>query len=256
VLTASELKTITRAGNNEARILDLFYHRGDVWPYQWYSREHKVGGYAKACAHRPPWVIGSCQHKADGRKCGPCHDFAPIPADQKIIALHLRGMVTAGAYQIGIDGSTVRWLCLDFDDDGEVGVDELRGAVLAARIALAALQVPTVAEASGGKGWRCHLWGFFLVPIPAIKARVLMDAALRDAHLSDKTYIERFPKQIRALNGYGNLVKIPFGVNRKTGNRSYLLDDDYECERGYSQSGNGDPHGERKARAAAIPGDG
>jgi len=171
-------------------------------------------------------VVGSCQHKVDGRKCGPCHDFAPIPPDEKVIALHLRGMVTAGAYQIGQDGSTVRWLCLDFDDDGQVGADELRASVVAARAALAALQVPTVPEASGGKGWRCHVWGFFLAPTPAIKARVLIDSALKDAGLSDKTYIERFPKQSRALNGYGNLVKVPFGVNRKTGKRSYFFDAD------------------------------
>ena len=37
-----------------------------------------------------------------------------------------------------------------------------------------------------------------------------------------------FPKQIKVVEGgFGNLVKLPLGVHRKTGQRSYFLDDNF-----------------------------
>lgn len=186
-----------------------------------------MSGYGKACAIRPPWVMGRCEHKIGGMTCGKCPHFAPEPLTEQALEMHIRGSITMGSYQLSLD-NTVKWLCLDFDDKGEVKPEELQDAVRIARLSLEDLRIPTSVEASGGNGWRAHVWSFFSSPIPAIKARVILDAALRQCGLHEKTYIERFPKQSRALNGYGNLVKIPFGVNRKTGRRSLFLDDDFD----------------------------
>ena len=48
-----------------------------------------VGGYAKACAHRPPWVVGRCPKKAEGQTCSACQQFSAIPLEEKIIERHL-----------------------------------------------------------------------------------------------------------------------------------------------------------------------
>lgn len=204
-------------------IIDLWFARQDVFPFQWFSARRQIGGYAKACQHRPPWVQGTCPERADGVTCAKCPHFAPIPVDENIIARHLAGALTVGSYQLALDGTGVKWACLDFDDNGEGDPRDLQDAAMLAHMALQDFGLPTSIEASGGQGWRCHLWAFFDGLVPAIKARVLLEAALKEAGLSDRRFIERFPKQVRALNGYGNLVKLPFGVHRKTGKRSQFL---------------------------------
>lgn len=208
-----------------ARVIERFFSRRDVVPFQWWSKERQIGGYAKACQHRPPWVIGKCPVKQNGTTCSKCQDFTPIPVDESLIGHHMRGAVTLGSYQLATDAVSVKWACLDFDDHGQVGEQALQDAATLARMSLKDLNLPTVMELSGGSGWRCHLWTFFSLPVPAIKARVVLDAALRQCGLHESSFIERFPKQSRALNGYGNLVKIPFGVHRKTGNRSVFLNE-------------------------------
>jgi hypothetical protein len=93
-----------------------------------------------------------------------------------------------------------------------------------AQMSLESLSIPSYMEASGGYGWRCHLWTFYLESVSSAKVMMIYDHALRQANVFGKPYIERFPKQARAMNGYGNLVKVPFGIHRKTGKRSAFLD--------------------------------
>ncbi len=225
--TTWEPKTTTPAVRRLAeQIMARWFARTDCFPVQWYSRDRQMGGYTKACVNRPPWVVGKCEKKANGVTCATCPEFSAIPLTDRIVAMHLSGIVTLGSYQIAQDGENVLWLCADFDDKGLATEAELQDAVRLARMSLADLNVPTSVEASGGSGWRAHVWGFFSSPVPAVKARAILDAALRQCGVQDKPFIERFPKQTRALNGYGNLVKIPFGVHRKTGRRSQFLDDD------------------------------
>lgn len=210
------------------RVLDLFFHRRDVFVHQYHSEQSGRSGYSKVCAHQPPWIRGKCPHRKPDTKCGQCGQFEPLSINPKIVKMHLDGAVTLGAYQIGSDGVTVRWGCLDFDDHGLCSEQELQDAALVAQESLASYGLPSYFEASGGTGWRCHLWVFFADAVAAIKVKVVLDSALRQAALHDKPYIERFPKQARALNGYGNLVKVPFGVHRKTRKRSQFLNDKLE----------------------------
>jgi len=209
-------------------MLELFFSRTDVFPYQWYSRPRQMAGYAKACIHRPPWLQGGCEHKVEGRGCRDCPSFEPIPVGERAINLHLSKAFVMGTYQLALDGSSIKWACLDLDDHGEHPEQELRELALVLRAYLLEYGFPTVAEASGGQGFRCHLWIFFAAPVPAIKARVVLDALLREWKLDDYPGLELFPKQSRALNGYGNLVKLPLGLNKKTGRYSHFLDGDLE----------------------------
>lgn len=206
------------------QIIDLWFARQDVFPFQWFSPSRQIGGYAKACQQQPPWSNTRCLKKQAGQRCGNCGEFQGIAVTPQVIDLHLKGAVTLGSYQLALDGISLKWACLDFDDHGEGNAQELQDAARVARMALADLGLPGSIEASGGTGWRCHLWLFFAGLVPAIKARVILDHVLRETGLLEKPFIERFPKQSRALNGYGNLVKVPFGIHRKSGKRSCFLD--------------------------------
>jgi len=87
-------------------------------------------------------------------------------------------------------------------------------------------QAPLI-EFSGGKG--LHFWFFWERPVPAGDAQsalVRLCSALK-GDLGAFT-LEVFPKQARlSRNGLGNLVKLPLGVHRQTGKRSFFI----ECGR-------------------------
>lgn len=77
-------------------------------------------------------------------------------------------------------------------------------------------------EFSGGKGY--HFWFLFSRPVPAAAARRLLNG-LAGAVSGDLTAfsLEVFPKQDRLSGkGLGNLVKLPLGVHRMSGRRSWF----------------------------------
>jgi hypothetical protein len=105
---------------------------------------------------------------------------------------------------------------------------------------------------SGGKG--LHVYCFPPEPLPASEARDSANHIIRSIHHWDGTNayelfrgncfwrpsnsgsqnidIEVFPKQDSVSeDGFGNLMRLPLGVNRKTGQRSFFLD----CRTGYNQ---------------------
>lgn len=76
-------------------------------------------------------------------------------------------------------------------------------------------------ENSGGKGY--HIWLHLEKPIEAWHARAWLDADFWPIwnNRTNNTPLEVFPKQDSiSPGGYGNLVKLPFGIHAKTGNRS------------------------------------
>jgi hypothetical protein len=82
--------------------------------------------------------------------------------------------------------------------------------------------VSPVIEFSGGKGY--HFWFLFSRPVPAAAARRLLTglAGAVSADLSAFS-LEVFPKQDRLSGkGLGNLVKLPLGVHRMSGRRSWF----------------------------------
>lgn len=137
-----------------------------------------------------------------------------LPIGPEIIRRHLAGDLTLGAYQLNSDGK-VLWLVFDFDTElADRDAQALLSIVMETEYAHS-----TILEATGN-GSRRHLWILFSDPVSAVYARSLAKGFLQQV----KIVVEIFPKQTSvADDGYGNLVKIPFGVNRKTGNRSTLL---------------------------------
>lgn len=103
---------------------------------------------------------------------------------------------------------------------------------------------------SGSKG--LHVYGFLPEPTPAADARTLAFGILKSVNNADGSQgyvqskgenfwtptnetqpnleIEVFPKQ-ESVSDLGNLMRLPLGVNRKTGQRSFFLD----CRCPYTQ---------------------
>ncbi len=78
-------------------------------------------------------------------------------------------------------------------------------------------------EFSGGKGF--HFWFFFEEPVAAGTARSALQQVVRRVGPDLSCFnLEVFPKQDQlAGKGLGNLVKLPLGVHRATGRRSFFV---------------------------------
>jgi hypothetical protein len=136
---------------------------------------------------------------------------APLTDD--VLLSHLRGEVTVGVYQIEPEKSTVKWLCFDVDSKEMAEVGRLRDSIVKSDFCA---KDNILVEDTGGRGY--HLWIFFEPPIPALVAYYVG----RKFEQQSKVKCEVFPKQ-RAVEAFGNLVKLPLGVHRKTGQISKFI---------------------------------
>ena len=128
------------------------------------------------------------------------------PLTLKHLLAHLAGDVTLGAYMLDQESRT-RMLALDTDD--ERGFERL-GALAKA---LAEKDVPCYLEKSRRGG---HLWLFFSKAIPGSEVREFGHSILAEHGFEG---VELFPKQDELASGPGSLVRLPFGVHRRSGIR-------------------------------------
>jgi hypothetical protein len=114
---------------------------------------------------------------------------------------HLTGKQTLGSYVTSEQG-----LCsyAVFDADREDGLSELWKL----HVKLASQGIPSYLEASRRGG---HLWVFLTTPVRASMLRTWLLPTCPSG-------IEFFPKQEEG-HGYGSLIRLPFGVHRKSGKR-------------------------------------
>ena len=185
-----------------------FIHQDAAWAEQWWNKEKDEGGYRKVVEER-------CPEKCGQRKC---EHRPPVPLTKNDVKAHVLGKKTIGIYQLRDD--TVRWFCLDVDvkKGGRPEGIEPQTRQLA-RLAQR-LHLPFIVEQSGRRGY--HIW-FFTVPVQASKALLVGRCLADGVEPIDGISIEVFPKQIHAKT-LGNLVKLPWGVHQKTGNRCLFVD--------------------------------
>ena len=188
------------------RFLHLFRGREDCFARQWADRKHATQGYTPV---RRPMTA------ADVRD-------------------HVRGLRTYGIYLLQRD-SRVRLAVVDADL-----ASRFRSGTLSARdrdlvrreksYLLERLpelsrqaELPCLVEFSGGKGF--HFWYFFQDPVPAAAARQALQQMVRRLEPDVSSFtLEVFPKQDQlAGKGLGNLVKLPLGLHRGTGKRSFFV---------------------------------
>lgn len=114
---------------------------------------------------------------------------------------HLAGKQTLGSYVIDEQG-----LCsyAIFDADSEGGLSDLWKL----QTHLASQATPSYLEASRRGG---HLWVFLKTPVQASLLRAWLLPTCPQG-------IEFYPKQEEG-HGYGSLMRVPFGVHRKSGKR-------------------------------------
>lgn len=132
-----------------------------------------------------------------------CH-HEPLTMDQ--IVSHLRGEITLGAYVLD-ENNQAKFIVLDADDENEFEA-----------VCGLASKIPSYLEKSRRGG---PLWGFFEDPVPGKKAKKFWEGLLHEMGIE----MEVFPKQ-GSSEGPGSLVRLPFGIHRKTGERYPFIQPD------------------------------
>ncbi|MCL6579633.1 MAG: primase C-terminal domain-containing protein [Candidatus Bathyarchaeota archaeon] len=155
------------------------------------------------------------------------------PLTIEVLHQHLRGELTVGAYQLGLD-NTVKYLCFDFDPehlpDTHKAVQRLLAVLFEKRKEANDVERPRVwpgavlLEASRWPDPSYHVWVLFSIPVTAKVARWLGLRCLELAGL-DPREVEVFPKQTELSKDrpYGNFVKLPLGKHQAVGKWSKLL---------------------------------
>ena len=124
------------------------------------------------------------------------------PFTPGLMYLHLKGEVTLGTYLLD-QLSRAKFTVLDADDDIS-GLQRMH-------IDLTNMDIPSYLEGSRRGG---HLWFFFREQVSSRLARGF-------GLWFEKAYgikLEVYPKQ-ETTNGPGSLIRVPFGVHRKSGQR-------------------------------------
>ncbi len=130
--------------------------------------------------------------------------YQPFTLD--LVAKHVQGFVTIGAYALN-ENNLAKWLCFDADDAEQWA--ELKTLTLR----LAEHGLPSYLEQSRRGG---HLWLFFEESLPGQDVRRLGRHLLQEQKLSIK---EIYPRQDELTTGVGSLVRLPFGIHRKSRRR-------------------------------------
>jgi hypothetical protein len=128
------------------------------------------------------------------------------PLTPQNIAEHLMGEVTLGVYLLDAE-SKAKYIVLDADNQTE------KDQIIFIGKSLAHHGVASYLEESRRGG---HLWFFFGEPETGIDARLFGRGILSRY---TQSAIELYPKQEELTSGPGSLIRLPFGIHRKSGQR-------------------------------------
>lgn len=175
-----------------------------------------------------------------------------------LVKQHLNTEITLASYAI-TRNNTCRFLVIDFDVETEIAQENMRSHGKSAAYKKAEEEIKNkitatidkmiaylriardqlLIERSGSKGY--HLWMFFSEEIPANEVYRLRGVLRKEL---DLVQYEIYPEQESGDdNNPGSLIKLPLGVNRKTFNRCFFLDDNFSP----------DPRGQWAALEGTIP---
>src|SRR5258708_35156181 len=122
-----------------------------------------------------------------------------------IVAAHLKGYITIGAYALDPNGWS-KWVCFDADDN-----ERWQGLLRLANV-LQGQEIQPYIEPSRRGG---HLW-LFTPSIPGFQTRRFGKQLLAENKIED---VEIYQKQDRPLTGPGSCVRLPLGIHRLSGKR-------------------------------------
>ncbi len=149
------------------------------------------------------------------------------PLDSGAVRMHLNGDITINLYAINPQTQSSKWVAIDADYDGSLE------ALFQLQWELRQDGVDAALEQSRRGG---HLWLFAEKPLLASQCRIyIYNLALRlgvpvkGAGL--KEGIEVFPRQDEIKEGaYGNAIRAPLGVHRKSNRRYWFYEADLNPE--------------------------
>jgi hypothetical protein len=127
------------------------------------------------------------------------------PFTSGLMCRHLQGDITLGTYLLDIH-SQARFTVLDADDEENFQKANEMALDLAHR------EILSYTETSRRGG---HIWFFFKEPVPGEKAKGFGHWLLKAYGIEAEVY----PKQGKLSQGPGSLIRIPFGIHRKSGQR-------------------------------------
>lgn len=133
------------------------------------------------------------------------------PFTQALMQAHLKGSLTLGTYALDMS-SKARFIV--FDGDDETQFNSLM--FMAGRLAVQGITAYLEQSRRGG-----HLWLFFARPVAGRLARKFGQGLAATFGLQE---IELFPKQSHLKDGPGSLIRLPFGIHRRTGKRYGFVD--------------------------------
>jgi len=135
----------------------------------------------------------------------------PSEVTPELLGLHLHGHVTIGVYSQS--GDRAKWLCFD-DDRGLDRLHQIKGFLKEQFL------ISSYIEKSRRGG---HLWIFCEEPVEARKLRRLAKHTTEKLELDDEA-LDIFPTRDDVCEGFGQAVRLPWGVHQATG-EVYLFED-------------------------------
>jgi hypothetical protein len=189
-----------------ARYLALFGGREDCFARQWANPTEGKSGYAPV---RRPMEAEDAEEHLSGRKT---YGIYLVRPDATVIASL-------------IDADLVQKYRVERLKADEVDLIRRERNYLVGRLREIAAEagLHTLVEFSGGKGY--HFWFLFETPAPAAVVKGTLELIARRLSPDLSAFkLEVFPKQEQLSGkGFGNLVKLPLGVHRLSGKRSYFI---------------------------------
>jgi hypothetical protein len=145
--------------------------------------------------------------------------MSPMPLNADVVRLHMNGDITINLFAINPATQRSKWVAIDADFD-----DAMRSLIrMQEEMKQDGVEAALEQSRRGG-----HLWVFCETPLLAAECRIyIYNLALRlgipvkcGGH---KDGIEIFPRQDRLDDGeYGNAIRAPLGVHRKTNLRYWF----------------------------------
>lgn len=220
-------KTIIQEQDNLSLTKNLVTDFVEKYHYNiyWYYLEKTVTRYLKRNINQV--LLNRMDTYAEQNHDGSGYFRVSSEISDQLIDNHIEGKITIGGYCLN-KGNEVSNIVFDIDAHPDkadntpealiMRQQEAEQDLLKLQSFLDSVNVPYITEASGSQH-SYHIW-IVLKQVKAMIAKEFGKQILKDAGVK----CEMFPKQatLRKNDGYGNLVKLPFGINKRNGKRSML----------------------------------
>ena len=187
--------------------LNLFSGREDCFARQWVNRQEGKQGYVPV---RSPMTARDVEDHLNNRRT---YGIYLLKADSSVSV----GVIDADLITEFREGILKR------DEKSQIQ-RERNYLISQIKEQGAKAGLKPIVEFSGNKGY--HFWFIFESPVPAEIAKSAL-IQIRDLIAPDLSAftLEVFPKQDKLSGkGFGNLVKLPLGIHRLSGKKSYFLE--------------------------------